>query len=43
MIAIGVHIEIEPSLKQFIPFVDITGGAEQVLEPYRTVTDFGKG
>ena len=42
MIRPGFQIEIESALEQFITFADIAGGAERVLEPDRTVLDFGK-
>jgi len=42
MIGPGLQIQIESALEQFIPIAGIAGGAERVLEPYRTVFDFGK-
>jgi hypothetical protein len=42
MIRPGLQVKIESALEQFIPFADIAGGAERVLEPDRTVLDFGK-
>jgi hypothetical protein len=41
MIRQGLQIEVESALEQFIPFADIAGGTERVLEPDQTVFDEG--
>ena len=42
MIRPGLQIEVEAVLEQVIPFPNIAGSAERVLEPDRTIFDFGK-
>jgi hypothetical protein len=42
MVRPGLHVEVESTLEQCIPFPDIAFGAERVLEPDRTVFDFGE-